>query len=225
MPASSLLSCRPALLLAVAAVVAGGGVGAYFLLRPKAEKPETHLPGPDSPAYQEYAEAFQVGVSALDAAEYSIAGKRFNEAIDKVPEEPAAWANRGLLNLRQNRKKEAAADLKRAHELAPDSPEVENLLGWLASKQGRYAEAADHFRKAIEHDPRDLLAQFALAKMIEKQGGADGDAQYQRQLGVILEVQPYNLRILEELVLVAARRKDKRTLNLALDRLRKVSPA
>src|SRR3954454_11516837 len=110
---------RPRLLLLVLlVVVAGAGGGAYLLWWNK-RPPE--LPGPGSPVYQEYVEAFQIGVASLDAANYDLALDRLTKAIEKIPEEPAGWANRGLVHLRENRLKETAADLKRAHELAPES--------------------------------------------------------------------------------------------------------
>src|SRR4051794_8923941 len=110
---------RGLLLLALVSVaLAGTGVGTYFLWWGKKPKPE--LPGPDSPEYQEYVEEFQIGVAALDAANYDLALERLTRAIEKVPEEPAGWANRGLVHLRENRLKEAAADLKQAHERASD---------------------------------------------------------------------------------------------------------
>src|ERR1700686_1502931 len=109
-----LRSHRSAALLFIVAGIAGAGVGAYFLFGKKASP--AGLPGPSSPAYQDYVEAFQVGVAGLDAGEYSIGLDRLNRAIELIPEEPAAWANRGLLRLRQNELKEAATDLQRAHE-------------------------------------------------------------------------------------------------------------
>src|SRR5262249_15398860 len=138
--------------------------------------------------------------------------------------EPAAWANRGLVHLRENELKEAATDLAEAHKLAPESAEIENLLGWLAQKQGRFDKAADHFRKALEHAPQDLLTRFALAQILEKRGGTDGDMDYQRELEAILTIQPNNLYVLKELVNVTARRKDERTLQAAVERLRNLSP-
>src|SRR5947208_2916534 len=91
---------RAIAIVLVVAGIAGAGVGAYVLF---GKKPPAPLPGPDSPAYQAYVEAFQVGVAGLDAGNYSIGLDRLNRAIETIPEEPAAWANRGLLHLRQDR--------------------------------------------------------------------------------------------------------------------------
>src|SRR5262249_46132944 len=214
-------SGRSILLLFIVVLLAGAGVAAYFFWWKKPKE----LPGPGSPVYQEYVEAFQVGVAALDAGANDTAQKRLTEAIEKIPEEPAAWANRGLLHLRKSELKEAIADLNRAHELAPDSPEIENLLGWLAANQGKFRDAAEHFRKALEHTPQDLLTRYALAQILEKQGGTAGDAGYQEQLEEILRIQPNNLHVLQKLVGIAARRGDREALTKALKRLRKLSPA
>src|SRR6266550_2137231 len=164
---------RAALFLIIA--LAGLGVAAYILFWKKPGSPG--LPGSDSPVYLEFVETFQVGVAGLDAGEYNLAQSRLNRAIELIAEEPAAWANRGLLRLRQNELKEAAVDLQRAHELAPESSEVENLLGWLANKQGRFDEAAGHFRKSLESNPHDVMTRYALATALVAQGGPNSEAE------------------------------------------------
>src|SRR5262245_3309714 len=132
---------RPVVLLALVAVLAGAGLGLYFLLKKPA------LPGPDSPTYQEYVGLFEVGVDAREVYQFDIANTKLSGAIEKIPGEPAAWADRGLLHLRNNELPKARADLGKAHELAPDSPEVEALLGPLAEKEGNIDGAIDHYRK------------------------------------------------------------------------------
>src|SRR5262245_58195243 len=213
---------RPLVLLALVAVLVGSAVGLFFLLRKLSRPP---LPGPESPVYQEYAELFQVGVAALDVDRSDLANTKLTEAIGKIPEEPAGWADRGLLHLRNNELPAAAADLNKAHELAPDSPEVEALLGRLAEKEGKPAEAVAHYRKALEGDPQDIRTRFALANALLEQGGPESDAEYQKQLEEILRTQPNNLFVLKELAQTAARRDDEAGLRDALDRFRKLAPS
>src|SRR5262249_37580402 len=143
------LSPRNRWLLLVAGLLAlvGGGVAAYFVwFRPAA------LPEPGSRLYKEYVRAFQVGVAALDAGDLNkdLAESKLSRAVELVPGEPAGWANRGLARLRNREYPQAAQDLKRAKQLAPESPEIEALLGHLAKSTGRPAEAVAHFRKALE---------------------------------------------------------------------------
>jgi tetratricopeptide (TPR) repeat protein len=213
---------RPVVLVFLVAVLAGAGVGLYFLLKKPAPPA---LPGPDSPAYQEYAQLFQVGVAALDVDRFDIANAKLSKALETIPGEPAAWADRGLLHLRNNELPEARADLGRAHELAPDSAEVEALLGRLAEKEGKPDEAVAHFRKALERDPQDARTRFALASALLAQGGPDSDADYQKELEEILRAQPNNLFVLKELAQTAARRDDEAGMRDALDRLRKLAPS
>ena len=209
---------RVAGLLLFLLILGGLGVAAYFLYprRPA-------LPAPGTPAYEKYVEAFQVGVAALDTDQTDRAATRLSEAIDAIPQEPAAWADRGLLYLRDNRTEQAAADLRHAHELAPDNGAIEALLGLLAQQQGQFAEAADHYRKAIAADPQDLPSRFALARVVAQEGGPDSEAEYQRLLQECLRLRPYNLRVLHELAVTAADRGDRAALRDALDRYRKVS--
>src|SRR5262245_61009210 len=110
---------RRAVWIGLVLALAGAGVAGYFLWwkRPA-------LPEPGTPQYQEYLETFQVGAAALDVGFDKEAEKKLSLAIELIPGEPAAWANRGLLALRRNQLPSAAEDLKRAQELAPDSSEI-----------------------------------------------------------------------------------------------------
>jgi Tfp pilus assembly protein PilF len=192
----------------------GVGVGAYFLwLRPK--RP---LPGPDSPLYQEYAEAFQLGLAGLDADRRTIAEKNLDAAVKLIPEEPAAWANRGLLHLRYNELEEATRDLEKADKLAPDNTEVEILLGLLAERKGKLDEAVKSLRKAIKQKPEDVAAVFALARLVLSAKGKDSEAEYQRLLEEILRIQPNNLVVLRDHARIAALRKDAPALQATLKR-------
>jgi cytochrome c-type biogenesis protein CcmH/NrfG len=221
MPSPALFR-RPVALVLLVAALAGAGAGLFFLLR---KPPAPALPGPDSPAYQEYADLFQVGVAALDVDRFDLANTKLTAAIQRIPEEPAAWADRGLIHLRNNELKEAETDLNKAHELAPDSPEIESLLGRLAEKGGRFAEAADHYRKALASDPQDVTTRYALASVLDREGGPEGEAEYQKQLEEILRAQPNNLFVLGRLADVAARRADEAALRGVLDRYRKLAPS
>jgi tetratricopeptide (TPR) repeat protein len=202
-------------------VLVGLSVGAYFLWRPKPKPPE--LPGPGSPTYAEYARAFEVGTAALAVDKTDTAQEQLTAAVEKIPEEPAAWANRGILFLRDNRLDEAARDLNRAHELAPGSPEIEALLGLLARQQGKFDEGVAHLRKALQQRPQDLPSLYALAQLVAQAAGPDSDAEYQRLMEDILSVQPNNLVVLVERAQVAARRRDADALRDTLGRLGRLS--
>jgi hypothetical protein len=93
----------------------------------------------------------------------------------------------------------------------------------LAERRGSFDEAVAHLRKAVEQDPRDLAAQYTLAQLIAKAGADNSDAEYQKLMEGILQVQPNNLKVLVELASVAARRGDVATLKDTLARFRRLS--
>src|SRR5579884_244890 len=200
-------------------VLFGLGVAAYLLWRPKPARP---LPDPNSPEYQEYAEAFELGTAYLDAGLYGEALSNLTVAVDKVPEEPAAWANRGLMHLRRNELDRADADLRRAHELAPDNADIELLLGLLAQSRGAVDRAVEHYNAAVKGKPDDPAALFALARAVAKKPGSD--AEVQRLMDDILRLQPNNLVALTERAGAAARQGDAKTLDDSLKRLAQLAP-
>jgi Tfp pilus assembly protein PilF len=182
------------------------------------------LPAPGSPVYEDYVDSFQVGVAAVDAGVPDIAGPKLTRAIELIPEEPAGWADRGLLYLRTNQMAEAERDLGKAHQLAPDNSDVEKLLGLLEENRGRFGEAATHFRRAIERDPHDVMALYSLARVINRERKPGSDVEYQQLLERILTDQPNNLHVLSQNLQAAVRRSDPRVIQEALARLRRLAP-
>ena len=201
--------------MAAVVLFAGLGVTAYFVWF------RTKLPDYGSPKYIKYVNAFNVGVAALDLgepkpppsesggpAESDLAFEKLTEAVETVPEEPAGWADRGLWYLRNTRLDKAAADLGRAERLAPDSPQIQQMLGLLAKQQGKYHEAVNYLRKVLEAEPKNLLTLYTLAQMLETEAAEGSDAEVLKLLDAGLAVQPYNLRLLREKTIVAARLGD-----------------
>jgi Tfp pilus assembly protein PilF len=199
-------------------VLAAGGL--YWLWRRPAP-----LPGPNSPRYQQYLRAFQIAVAALDTDQKELARSKLDEAIALIPQEPAGWVNRGLLYLRRNQLAQAAQDLEQARRLAPGSGSIEALLGYLARAQGRLPEAVAHFRRAAEQQPRDLPLLYTLAQTVSEEGGPDSQAEYQRLLKQILDLDPYNLKALLEWARAACRQRDPAAFQEALQRLARLAPS
>src|SRR5262249_39020091 len=112
--------------------------------------------GPSSAVYREAVTAFYVAVSAMQTTQEVLARQKLDRVVAIVPEEPAGWANRGLLLLRQQDLDQGTQDLARAASLAPDSPEIQRLQALAESQRGNLAEATRHWRRALELDPSDL---------------------------------------------------------------------
>ena len=138
------------------------------------------------PTYRETVTAFYTGLAAMQTSQEVLARREFERVTTLVPGEPAGWANLGLLLLRQQDMEGAAAKLAQAEKLAPKSAPVQRLLAVLESRQGRLDEAVRHWRRATDLDPGDLLAPFALASDLERQGGANALPDARRALEALL---------------------------------------
>src|SRR5215211_2242004 len=165
------------------------------------------LPEKGSPQYLSAVRAFYVGLSALQVGDDVRAEEKLKEATTLAPDEPASWADLGLLYMRQRRFDEAAQSLEKARQLAPENAGLYVLFGQLESARGNSAEAAKHFRRAAELDPRNLKALHALGREVER-GGEGGEEEVLRLLQKILEVQPGNLSVRLDVARLAAKRGD-----------------
>lgn len=177
------------------------------------------LPDKGSQQYREVVSAFYTGLAALQVGDDVRADAKLTQATQLVPDEPASWANLGLLALRQKNYDAAAERLSKASALAPESAQVNVLLGLLESERGRFAESIAYLRKAVELDARNHRAAYMLAEQIERQAGEGSEAEAQRLIEKILEAQPDNLAVLLELARLAAKRNDGATLQKVIARL------
>ena len=194
------------LLTALAAALAGCDSG-------------SKLPATSSKEYGNVVSAFYIGLAAFQVGDDTRADEKLGEVTRLAPGEPAAWADWGVLALRQRNFEAAAQRLEHARDLAPGDGHVHNLLGVLESNRGRPEQAIDHFRKAAELDPRNLRNSYALAQEIERQGGQNSEAEVQKLVEGILAAQPDNLAALLELCRIAAKRGDAATLKAAMTRM------
>lgn len=198
-------------------LVVAGVVGVIWWKR-------SQSPGPGAPAYEEYATVFEVGVAGLDAGTLEEAEKSFTRAVELIPQEPAAWADRGLLYLRTHQLAKATADLAQAERLAPNNTEIQKLLGLLELAEGRFAQAVSRFRRAAENDPTDPELLFSMAKAVDQEQKPGSDAEYQRLMEQVLKLRPTNVLVLVEHLRVAVRRNDRAAVDATLTKFRALAP-
>jgi tetratricopeptide (TPR) repeat protein len=177
------------------------------------------LPDPSSKTYREAVAAFQTSLAAMQAGVEVVAEEKLLRVSELVPQEPAAWANLGLLALRRTALVLAAERLQKARALAPESSQIQVLSGLLESVQGRLQEARAYLQRAVALEPHNLKALYALAQLTEQQGGEHSGAEVQRLLTQLLAAQPDNLAVWLELARVAAKRGDMQTVQDLLARL------
>jgi Tfp pilus assembly protein PilF len=190
-------------------------VGASVYVRRSGDR----LPDPSSETYRDAVAAFHTSLAAMQAGVEVVAEEKLLRVVELVPQEPAAWANLGLLALRRTALDLAAERLQKARALAPDSSQIQVLSGLLESMQGRLEEARAYLKRAVALDPHNLKAVYALAQVTEQQGGEQSGAEVQHILTQLLAAQPNNLAVWLELARVAAKRGDMATVQEILARL------
>lgn len=172
-----------------------------------------------SKEYAEFVKAFYVGLAALQVGEQVRAEEQLTLATNLVPDEPAPWANLGLLSLRQRELDIAAVRLDRAHRLAPDSSQIGFLRGQISLNAGDQAKALEWFRRAVDLDAKNVQAAYALAEGLERQGAPDDDRQAQILIERIQQSLPDNPAPLIELAKIAAKRGDGQALRRIAEQL------
>jgi FG-GAP-like repeat/Tetratricopeptide repeat/ASPIC and UnbV len=177
------------------------------------------LPDRSSKTYAEFVSAFYVGLAALQVGDDVRAERELARATQIVPGEPAAWANWGILALRQRNFDPAADRLGRVRKLAPKNDQIYYLLGLVEAGRGKSAEAIADLRKAVEINPNNLIATYRLAEEIERQGDPNSEAEFQQLMQRIVATQPDNMAALLELSRVAAKRGDSPVLKQAVEHI------
>lgn len=170
------------------------------------------LPAKGSQEYTAFVSSFYTGLSALQVGDDVRAESMLSQAAQFAPGEPAAWADWGILAMRQRNYDAAAQRIEQARKLAPQNGQIEYLLGMLESDRGNSPAAIIHLKRAVDLDPKNLHAIYQLAQETERQGDANSDAEFQKFLQKIVDARPENIAGLLELARIAAKRGDNATL-------------
>ena len=168
--------------------------------------------------YRQAVTAFYVSLAAMQTSQDVIARRELERVTQLVPQEPAGWANLGLLLLRQQQLDEATPRLAKATELAPRSAHLERMQALLESRRGNVEASIQHWRRALELDANDAKAAYGLAQELERLGGPQPDAEAQRVYAA-LAARTGNLAAQLESARLAARRGDAAALRTAVDAL------
>ncbi|MBE9204134.1 tetratricopeptide repeat protein [Synechocystis salina LEGE 06099] len=110
-------------------------------------------------------EELQVGDSLADQAfaatemgDFVTAEKYWTELIEKFPQNPAVWSNRGNSRVSQNKLDEAIADFNQAIELAPDQADPYLNRGTALEAKGEFNAAIADYNKVLAVNPEDAFA-------------------------------------------------------------------
>jgi cellulose synthase operon protein C len=99
------------------------------------------------------------------------AAEEFKAVVAQQPNDVVALNNLAWA-LNQAGDSGAVAVAQRAHQLAPNAPDVEDTLGWVLTHNGQAADAVDHLERAAKLDPSDPNVEYHLAYALAKTGHA-----------------------------------------------------
>ena len=108
--------------------------------------------------YADLDDLYQRAFIATDKGDFTTAEGLWGEAIERMPQNPATWSNRGNARVSQFKLEAAIADFDKAVELAPNQPGpyVNRGTAWEGLKE--WDKAIADYNKGIELDPEDPVA-------------------------------------------------------------------
>jgi 4-amino-4-deoxy-L-arabinose transferase-like glycosyltransferase len=118
-----------------------------------------------------------IAVCAI-AAGMSVAGPF---AVERFNYEAEMHTIVGFELMKQNRGREALAELSGALRLEPENADAHKYIGLLMSGRRRHAEAEAHLRKALEGDPDSYFIKYYLGGTLLNLGKRDEALRYLRE--------------------------------------------
>lgn len=180
--------------------------------------------GTDSPEFDQdvYSQAvsdFYVSLAASQTEEARFAFNKMNEVATNFPQEPAAWANLGVMAMRQGNFDLAEDRFSKAREFAPQNGDILFLSGIFESRRGNIDAAVDYLRSALEADPENRQLQFALIEELERQDDIINADEIVSRIRDLYEAMPDNQAVLFETARIAAKEQKSELLSNSIQSL------
>ncbi len=100
----------------------------------------------------------------------------------KPDTDPYKHMGLGIVASRQNNITEAAAEFQKALELAPNDPLIIRETGIFEFQKGNLAAAHTHLTTALAKNPKDYMASFFLARVLDEQGAFQEAQNYYKEV-------------------------------------------
>lgn len=110
----------------------------------------------------EVAPVFSRGEAALASGDLPAAEKAFREVLAKDPQAVGAYANLGVVYMRQQKWDAALTELHKAEKLAPSVPGIRLNIGLAYYRQQKYKEAISPLQTVVRDLPSSGQAQYLL---------------------------------------------------------------
>ncbi|WLT38631.1 tetratricopeptide repeat protein [Synechocystis sp. B12] len=96
--------------------------------------------------------------AATEVGDFVTAEKYWTELIEKFPQNPAVWSNRGNSRVSQNKLDEAIADFNQAIKLAPEQADPYLNRGAALEAKGEFKAAIADYNRVLAVNPEDAFA-------------------------------------------------------------------
>ncbi|NEP46249.1 MAG: tetratricopeptide repeat protein, partial [Okeania sp. SIO2H7] len=107
---------------------------------------------------QELQEVFEEALTASNKGDFVKAEGLWSQLIERLPDNPALWSNRGNIKVAQNQLEAALADYEKAIELAPYAPDPYLNRGIVYERLEDWEKAIADYNRVLEIDPEDAIA-------------------------------------------------------------------
>ncbi|MFU8813188.1 MAG: FG-GAP-like repeat-containing protein, partial [Balneolaceae bacterium] len=149
-------------------------------------------------SYQQAVSDFYMSLAASQTDQSRFAFNKMNDVALAFPEEAAAWANLGVLAMRQGNFDLSDSRFERALEVAPQNADVLFLSSVMESRRGNTGEAIGYLRTAVAHNPDHKMVLFALANELEREGAAESEDEIAEWLAHLQSIAPDNQPVMVE---------------------------
>ena len=101
---------------------------------------------------------FNQAFNASNNGDFANAEQLWTQIIEKYPDNPAIWSNRGNIRLSQNKIEAAISDYEKAIEIVPNAPDPYLNRGIAYERLQKWSEAIADYNQVIKLDPEDPVA-------------------------------------------------------------------
>ncbi len=111
-----------------------------------------------------------LGIALVAQQKLEAAKTALEAATAKLPRDPYAWYNLGLVYKDLGDAEHGVAAFAHVAEIVPGEADPQYFLGYLKTQQQKYDEAIEAFEKALAAYPYHASAEFGLARALQRKG-------------------------------------------------------
>lgn len=101
---------------------------------------------------------FDEAFAATNQGDFARAETLWSQLLERQPDNPALWSNRGNARVSQHKLQQALTDYAEAIRLAPNAPDPYLNRGAALEGLGRWQEAIADYERVLQLDPNDAAA-------------------------------------------------------------------